>query len=54
MPSRQGQRRKHVARRDRRRGLRSFKVRQMTSTVDTYVYDPEDEGGGGEIELDYE
>jgi len=34
--------------------LTPFKVRQMASTIDTYVYDPDDEVVGGEIDPDHE
>ncbi|MEP4194612.1 MAG: DEAD/DEAH box helicase family protein [Aliishimia sp.] len=33
--------------------LTPFKVRQMASTIDTYVYDPDDEVVGGEIDPDH-
>lgn len=33
--------------------LTPFKVRQMASTIDTYVYDPEDEVVGGEVDPDH-
>jgi len=33
--------------------LTPFKVRQMASTIDTYVYDPNDEVVGGEIDPDH-
>lgn len=33
--------------------LTPFKVRQMASTIDTYVYDPEDEVVSGEIDPDH-
>lgn len=34
--------------------LTPFKVRQMASTIDTYVYDPEDEVVGGDVDPDHE
>lgn len=34
--------------------LTPFKVRQMASTIDTYVYDPDDEVVGGDIDPDHE
>lgn len=34
--------------------LTPFKVRQMASTIDSYVYDPDDEVVGGEIDPDHE
>jgi len=34
--------------------LTPFKVRQMASTIDTYVFDPDDEVTGGEIDPDHE
>lgn len=33
--------------------LTPFKVRQMASTIDTYVYDPDDEVVGGDIDPDH-